>query len=280
MTKPAPRRRVEPALDQLPRLEIVGERDRAEIVAERRADARGDRQHRGDAGHDREVERAPGFAARLRSPRRPPPPWRTRRDRRRRRPRRCAPCAAWRSAARGARALPRGCRRHGALWPGARRHAVEIGAVAVERLGASASAAAASGVSQRASPGPRPTTASRPLTAGPPSRAPARRRNRAPSSSGLAASGIDHARRPWCRARHRSRAASRPAAVERAPHLGRLRPTFMTTAASASARRRASSASGSVPGSTVSTSSPCAIGMPAADQQPDMPVTPAMTSVG
>jgi len=33
-------------------------------------------------------------------------------------------------------------------------------------------------------------------------------------------------------------------------------------------------------GTTVSTSSPCAIGRPAADQQPDMAVTPGMTSVG
>jgi hypothetical protein len=54
----------------------------------------------------------------------------------------------------------------------------------------------------------------------------------------------------------------------------------MITAASVSARRRASSSSGIVPGSTDSTSSPCTIGSPLADQQPDMAVTPGITSVG
>ena len=54
-------RRIEAALDQLPRLEIVGERERAEIMAERGADARGNREHRGDAGNDRDIERAPAF---------------------------------------------------------------------------------------------------------------------------------------------------------------------------------------------------------------------------
>ena len=53
------RRRVEPLLDQLPRLQIVRQRDGAEIMPERRADAGCDRQHRGDARHDRQVERAP-----------------------------------------------------------------------------------------------------------------------------------------------------------------------------------------------------------------------------
>ena len=51
--------RVEAAFDQLPGLQIVGQRDRAEIMAERRADARGDRQHRGDAGHDGQLDVAP-----------------------------------------------------------------------------------------------------------------------------------------------------------------------------------------------------------------------------
>ena len=54
----------------------------------------------------------------------------------------------------------------------------------------------------------------------------------------------------------------------------------MMTAASVSDSRRASSASAMVPGSTDSTSSPWTIGMPVADQQPDMAVTPGMTSVG
>ena len=54
-------RRVEAPLDQLPRLEIVGQRQRAEIVAERRAGAGRDREHGGDARHDGDVERAPGM---------------------------------------------------------------------------------------------------------------------------------------------------------------------------------------------------------------------------
>ena len=102
-------RRVEAPLDQLPWLEIVGQRQRAEIVAERRAGAGRDREHGGDARHDGDVERAPGMRSalhRLATPRRP---WRTRRGRRPRRRRR------WRhrrhGAARLERArLPRDCR--------------------------------------------------------------------------------------------------------------------------------------------------------------------------
>ena len=48
----------------------------------------------------------------------------------------------------------------------------------------------------------------------------------------------------------------------------------MITLAGLSASRRASSASGSVPGSTVSTSSPCTSGSPAWLQQPDIAVIP------
>ena len=63
--------------------------------------------------------------------------------------------------------------------------------------------------------------------------------------------------------------------------LGRLRPSFMTTAASAVGEAALElGLAAAWPGSTVSTSSPCAIGVPTADQQPDMPVTPATTSVG
>ena len=52
----------------------------------------------------------------------------------------------------------------------------------------------------------------------------------------------------------------------------------MITAASHSPSRRTSSASGSVPGSTLSTSSPCTSGSPACDQDPDIAVTPGITS--
>ncbi len=52
-------RRQQPQFDQIPRLQIVGQRDGAEIMAERRADAGGDREHGGDAGHDGDVDGAP-----------------------------------------------------------------------------------------------------------------------------------------------------------------------------------------------------------------------------
>ena len=58
-------RGIEPALDQLPRFEIVGQRKRAEIVAERRADPRRDGKHGGNAGNEGDIERAPRFGSGL-----------------------------------------------------------------------------------------------------------------------------------------------------------------------------------------------------------------------
>ena len=52
-------RRVEPPFDQVPGLQIVRQRDGAEIMPERRADPGRDGQHGGDAGHDGQVDRAP-----------------------------------------------------------------------------------------------------------------------------------------------------------------------------------------------------------------------------
>ncbi len=54
----------------------------------------------------------------------------------------------------------------------------------------------------------------------------------------------------------------------------------MMTAASVPRSRAASVGRASVPGSTVSTSSPCVIGAPARVQAPDMPVTPGTASCG
>ncbi len=59
------RRGIEAALDQLPGFEIVGERHRTEIVAERRADPGGDREHRRHPRHDDEIERAPRLRPRV-----------------------------------------------------------------------------------------------------------------------------------------------------------------------------------------------------------------------
>jgi hypothetical protein len=59
------RRRVETALDHRPRFQIIGQRQRAEIVAERCPDTRGHRQHRCNAGHDLHVERTPSGRTRF-----------------------------------------------------------------------------------------------------------------------------------------------------------------------------------------------------------------------
>ena len=123
--------RVEPALDQLPGLQIVGQRDRAEIMAERRADARGDRQHRGDAGHDGQLDVAPFRRAGRRSPRRPPPPWRRRRGRRPKPRRRRRPRPARVSAAEARDSSSR-LSEAWRIWPSARFEPVEIGLVAEE----------------------------------------------------------------------------------------------------------------------------------------------------
>ena len=116
-------RGAEPPLDDRPRLQIVGQRDRAEVVTERRAEPCGRRLHGGDAGHDRDVERR-AIAARPRSPRTPPPPWRTRPGRRRRRQRPCAPLR--RASARDGRGrVRRDCRsraRAGRARASAARH--------------------------------------------------------------------------------------------------------------------------------------------------------------
>ena len=137
-------RGIEPPLDQVPGLEIVGQRQRAEIVAERRADPRRDREHGGNAGNENDIERAPASgpvsissqtaAAMANTPGSPPETTATLR------------------ALRGVTQRGGGARAFLAVvggmaaLAGARRHAVEIGPVAVERLARRASASAASGV--------------------------------------------------------------------------------------------------------------------------------------
>ena len=81
----------QPAQHRRPRLEVVGERDRAEIVPERRPHPRGGGEQGGDAGHDLHIQRAPRRPRRSRSPRRRRSPSRTRPDRRRKPARRGAP---------------------------------------------------------------------------------------------------------------------------------------------------------------------------------------------
>ncbi len=62
--------------------------------------------------------------------------------------------------------------------------------------------------------------------------------------------------------------------------VGKVRPSFITTAASVDARRAVSSSSGRVPGRIVSTSSASASGLPRRAAAALMEVTPGMTSVG
>ncbi len=73
--------------------------------------------------------------------------------------------------------------------------------------------------------------------------------------------------------------SSRPAWASAARTAGKVRPSFMIAAPSVSARRRASSGSGSVPGSTVSTSVRRTSGSAAAAAAADTDVTPGTTSV-
>ncbi len=74
--------------------------------------------------------------------------------------------------------------------------------------------------------------------------------------------------------------STRPARAKARPILARLEPTFMITAASQARSRFTSASSSSVPGKTLKTSSPWVIGAPARAQQPLMPVTPGITSIG
>ncbi len=62
--------------------------------------------------------------------------------------------------------------------------------------------------------------------------------------------------------------------------VGKVRPSFMTTAESVAASRAVSSSSGSVPGRIVSTSSASASGVPRRAAAALREVTPGMTSVG
>ena len=124
---------VEPPLDQLPRLQIVRQRQRAEIVTERSAGPRSHRQHGGDAGNDAEVERTPCLGSGL--------------DRFADRSRhgeharvaaghdsnRCAFCGVTKRGL-GARAFLAILRPMPRLAL-ARRHAIEVRAIAIQRLG-------------------------------------------------------------------------------------------------------------------------------------------------
>ena len=77
-----------------------------------------------------------------------------------------------------------------------------------------------------------------------------------------------------------SASSSRPACASASRTAGNVRPSFMIAAPWVSASRRASSGVGSVPGSTVSTSSCRTSGVPAAAAAADTEVTPGTTSVG
>ena len=243
MTKPAPAAASRRRSTSVPGLEIVRQRDGAEIMAERRADPRRDRQHRGDAGHDRDIELPPGGVAALdllahrgrhgehagiaaghhRDPR---------------------ALRGERSAA-AARAPSSRLSEAWRVWPAAPARGRDRGRSRRARRRA-ASAAPASGVSGCGSPGPRPTTASEPLMRPASAGLPARHqddREVGATSSRLSASGM-MTHPPWCRARHRWRAASRPVRTSARRTFSRWRPSFITTAASASSKAALQLASG------------------------------------
>ena len=218
-----------------PGLQIVRQRDRAEIAPKRRADFGGGSQHRGDAGLDMDVELAPGRIASSRPPRTPPPPSRTRRDRRRRPQRLCRPRRRASAHAAPDR-VRRGCRRRGGAGRGrSSMNAIEIGAIADE-IGRARKRARRGRRQQVSDPGPRPTTT-------------------ASRSQPPPLAGNQHHRKIWTaglaalRQRHdllaihgaaldidRARQQAGRATARRT--FARLLPTFMITAASVSARRR------------------------------------------
>ena len=200
--------------------EIVRQRDGAEIAAERRADLGRRGEHGRHAGLDANVERPPRRIAGL-----------DRFEHRRRHGEHAGIAARHdgdlaarrpRAQARGARGRARrDCPRHAGTDPARVRHAIEIGSVADEvgRLRQARAARPAS--SAPACPGPVPTMTSEPLTAA----APARDQHHGEiGARRLAALGAAAgcARPAWCRARHRSRATSRPARLDGAAHLGEV----------------------------------------------------------
>ena len=65
MHEPRRRRGAQPRLDRLPGLQVVRQRERAEVVPERRPAARRDRQHRRHPRHHRDLEPPPGLRPRL-----------------------------------------------------------------------------------------------------------------------------------------------------------------------------------------------------------------------
>ena len=200
MTKSPSAAARQPPLDDRPGLQIVGQRDGAEIVAERRAKASRRRLHGRDArGHAR--RRARAIRAFPRSPRTRPQPWRTRRDRRRTRPRpRDPPSPVAGRAARGrARRDCRSRARAGRTAASSARHRPRSRRRRTPRR----SRAPLPGVIQSAGPGPRPTIATRPVTAA----APARDEDHREIRRGrvvLVGERHDALVRPWSRARHRS----------------------------------------------------------------------------
>ncbi len=74
--------------------------------------------------------------------------------------------------------------------------------------------------------------------------------------------------------------SSLPASASAVRTEPKVRPSFITTAASVSASRLASSGAGSVPGSTVSTSSRCTRGRPSTAEAAPTELTPGTASAG
>ena len=235
-----PRRRAQPRLHQRPGLQVVRQRQRAEVVPERRA-APAPPPPASPSPPAPWPPRSPASPpARPRSPRRPPPPSRRPRDRRPTPPPPRRPAAASASAARARASSSRLSERV--------RHLLGPRAPAARDRAHSRrdrSPPPPPPAPRRSSGRPAPARARRPPAAR--SRPPLPARHQHQREIGARSSGFS-ASRTVARRRHR-----RPFDIDRPRELARrrqrprifarLRPTFMITAASQSPSRRTSSAS-------------------------------------
>ncbi len=284
----------EPGLDDVPGLAPIGQREHREVATQGRTGPRGDRLRRGHPGqHPDRHPRIPRILRRLVHRGRHPEHTRHRR----RRPPRPAPRRGP-GPARNAPGPPRPCCRMRAAAgllaaaPGSRRARIR------PRDRTPARAAVTSGVIQASGPGPSPTTSN---SAGAPARAgstdldssaaassPPRRplpgtmtieKYGTAAGSTSTTGSTDSCASLDARSTYTA-SSSRPACASASRTAGNVRPSFMIAAPCVSASRRASSGVGSVPGSTVSTSSCRTSGVPAAAAAADTEVTPGTTSVG
>ena len=114
-----------------------------------------------------------------------------------------------------------------------------------------------------------------------PSPAPAPARNRAPRRPACRPAASRRVVRPWCRARHRRRASSLPAAASARRILRQVAADLHDHGGVGVGQpARQLELRSSCPAARSARRRPARSAAPACDQQPDMAVTPGMTSVG